>query len=447
MATITSRDVVSSVSMNPGLVTQYQTPSNQTMPIIMPGGMNFVPNTGGMNFAPNVGTTNTSIGNPVGGPTTNIGTIQQYLNLTGQSNTGKIFQAFNAADDVISNVKQKVTETMWSSGDSELTGSEFYINPSQISSSVEYYVDTYCYDPTSTASATPQFSFGFADRFGLGTISGVDSPSWGLGRIVTYESSSYSPTSVVYSQYRNLVLPPSDEQFTMGNGQTMNSLYAINFARNRMKERVDPGNWELTLKVPTGAMTYGYVTMIDDAGNESLTAGSVGEGGRIYNIVSGSITDGPYLDGSGNKVYMGLAYPDMGFLFFNATSSYYSAGSTGIYYNQSPTTDYAENNYNFWTYLTDADAGFKARNSQEITSTYYFIRIKHNDFNFSNNPSFVSGTLGDFRHPIMINNPSTYITTVGLYNDANELLSVAKLSQPMLKTFERESLIRVKLDF
>ena len=46
-----------------------------------------------------------------------------------------------------------------------------------------------------------------------------------------------------------------------------------------------------------------------------------------------------------------------------------------------------------------------------------------------------------------INNPQTYITTVGLYNDANELLVVAKLSRPLQKDFTSEALIRVKLDF
>ena len=40
-----------------------------------------------------------------------------------------------------------------------------------------------------------------------------------------------------------------------------------------------------------------------------------------------------------------------------------------------------------------------------------------------------------------------FITTVGLYNDADELLAVAKLSQPILKSKSREALIKVKLDF
>jgi hypothetical protein len=47
----------------------------------------------------------------------------------------------------------------------------------------------------------------------------------------------------------------------------------------------------------------------------------------------------------------------------------------------------------------------------------------------------------------MINSPQSYITTVGLYNDNNDLLAVAKLSRPLLKDFSKESLVRIKLDY
>ena len=47
----------------------------------------------------------------------------------------------------------------------------------------------------------------------------------------------------------------------------------------------------------------------------------------------------------------------------------------------------------------------------------------------------------------MKQDPKTYITSVGLYNNANELLAIAKLSRPILKSRAREALIKVKLDF
>jgi hypothetical protein len=91
--------------------------------------------------------------------------------------------------------------------------------------------------------------------------------------------------------------------------------------------------------------------------------------------------------------------------------------------------------------------GFLARNSEKVTSTHYFVRIKNAEYNFSNNPSYVTGSVGQIAQSTFVGDPKTYITTVGLYNDRQELLAVAKLSKPLLKSFQREALIRVKLDF
>ena len=97
--------------------------------------------------------------------------------------------------------------------------------------------------------------------------------------------------------------------------------------------------------------------------------------------------------------------------------------------------------------LTSDPFGFYARNSEKITSTHYFVRVKNSDYNFSNNPSYVTGSDGQIRQATFVGDPKTYITTVGLYNDRTELIAVAKLSKPLLKSYSREALIRVKLDF
>ena len=93
------------------------------------------------------------------------------------------------------------------------------------------------------------------------------------------------------------------------------------------------------------------------------------------------------------------------------------------------------------------DYGLQARSSEQVKSTYYFVRVKNGEYNYSNNPTFTSGSLGGLRYSTFISDPQTYITTVGLYNDRRELLAVAKLSRPLLKSFTREALIKVKLDF
>ena len=73
--------------------------------------------------------------------------------------------------------------------------------------------------------------------------------------------------------------------------------------------------------------------------------------------------------------------------------------------------------------------------------------MKNAEYNYSNNPSFVTGSLGQLAYSTFVTDPQVYITTIGLYNQRRELLAVAKLSQPLLKSFTREALIKVKLDF
>ena len=92
-------------------------------------------------------------------------------------------------------------------------------------------------------------------------------------------------------------------------------------------------------------------------------------------------------------------------------------------------------------------AYFQARREEKLSSTHYFVRAGNKEFNFSNNPTFFTASTGDFTQPTFFKDPKVYITTVGLYNDNNELLATAKLSEPLKKSASSEYTIRARLDY
>ena len=85
-------------------------------------------------------------------------------------------------------------------------------------------------------------------------------------------------------------------------------------------------------------------------------------------------------------------------------------------------------------------------NTTELNSTIYFCRANHNDFNYSSNPTYITGSKIRVKENTL-DSPVSYITTIGLYSPDNELMAVAKLSEPLKKTPETEATIRVRLDY
>jgi len=353
---------------------------------------------------------------------------------------GRTFTKFDVVNDIVSNQTEVVTAGVWSDGIASLT--TFFTSSTQTNAQRSYYVDVLQKTPAATGSAV-QFSLAFGHALGSGSDS--------QGQL------NDSPSKAVYSQYRQLLLNPSDTRFTTAGSGSTDYIYVINFKRNRLKERLDAGNWELPLVAissratnATGSVATGsgVIKLIDDS---SVANPRIGDSGKIYNIVSGSISSG--IHNPNAPVYYGLAYPDHGTLILDGKMLDQQLGFA------TNTGSSSEGNNHFVlfhsisgsSYFTDPQTsdpyGFQARNSEKVTSTHYFVRIKNAEYNFSNNPSYVTGSVGQIAQSTFVGDPKTYITTVGLYNDRQELLAVAKLSKPLLKSFQREALIRVKLDF
>ena len=105
-----------------------------------------------------------------------------------------------------------------------------------------------------------------------------------------------------------------------------------------------------------------------------------------------------------------------------------------------------ENHKQLFNAIVDG-ADFEARRTENVSTSHFFVRATNREFNYSNNPTFISGSDSSVRYEAFKKDPKVFITSVGLYNDDSELLAIAKTSQPIAKSFDKEVLIKVKLDF
>ena len=349
--------------------------------------------------------------------------------------SGKVYTAFTT-EDVIEGGTKRVTRGLWSGGSGELT--VFHTSSFLSNTQKAYYYEIYNGLP-SVSTNEPQFSVAYGHYAGSGSAG----------------TNEDSPSSAIYSQMQQVLLP-SNQKFFRWQDRNQDDIYAIAINRARLKDRLDPGNFELHLakldgtsianNINTGSNVHvsasnEVIELIDDSGDTQQAATQIG---RVYNLVSGSILNGVYSP----KTYYGSVYPEQGVIVLNADTmnSKLNFGTvTGSNIN-------GDNAFKLHTSISGAavinsNYGFAARNEERVQSTFYFVRAKNCEYNFSNNPSYVTGSNGAFRQTTFANNPKSYITTVGLYNSSQELLAVAKLSQPILKSFSNEVLVKVKLDF
>jgi hypothetical protein len=337
----------------------------------------------------------------------------------------EIFKNFNAAEDIIVGDVQIVSSPLWSENmnpyTTSSTGIGFFTSSLQSASSGKYYVDVYHREPTTATNAEVQFSIAYGHILGSGSVGDPNT----VGQNV-----NDTPTRAIYSQYRNLLLPPTDPVFSFG-GDEPESIFVINIARARFRQKIDPGNWTLRF-----SSTF---EVTDDSG--AADNPEIGASGRIFNIRSGSQG---VLNTANTNVY-GLFYPDAGIMVFDGDK--FDAGLDGAPNLAFGTGNTLAGNAQVVYRAISGSRYFAARSEEKVNSTHYFVRITNRQFNFTNNPTFITGSNGDFVHPQMLSNPSVYVTTVGMYDNLNRLLAVAKLSQPLLKTFNREVLIKVKLDY
>ena len=344
------------------------------------------------------------------------------------------FVSLNTSDFVVS--ADSITSTLWTGGVPTLNN--FFT--SSATSSFNFFLDVF---QTSSvrSDAEVQFSIAYGEVEGSGSAP--------FNNLVT----GSSPSKVSYGQYRTLVNGDENTNFSFGTGNTdSRDIYVLNINRARYKEKIFPGTFNLVLSGSDGT-NPARVQLTDNS--KDVTALTFTDAGRVFDIVSGTngsavstaVTGGVTAGFTPSGSY-GKFLPDVGLIVLNprALALSQSLGGVGLTINDDLTdTAMVANNSNLFESIKLAQT-FSLNSEETITSDFVFVRVRNTDFNYSTNPSMISGS-GEFVHSSLINNPQTFITTVGLYNDANELLSVAKLSKPLVKDFTKEALVRVKLDF
>ena len=345
------------------------------------------------------------------------------------------FVSLNASDFVVS--ADSITSTLW-------TGNEPILNKfftSSQTASFDTYLNVY---QTSSVRSDSEVQFSIA----YGEVEGSGSAPYNT--LVT----GSSPSKVTYGQFRTLVNGDENTNFSFGTGNTdSRDIYVLNVNRARYKEKLFPGTFNLVLSGSDGTART-RLQLTDNS--KDVTTLTFTDAGRVFDIVSGSNgsatsaipVSSSALGGYTPSGSYGKYLPDVGLIMLNprALALSGSEGGLGLVVSNDLTNNALVANHSALFESIQLAQTFSLNSEETITSDYIFVRVGNSDFNYSTNPSMISGS-GEFVDSSLINNPQTFITTVGLYNDATELLSVAKLSKPLVKDFTKEALVRVKLDF
>mgnify|MGYP006148723849 FL=1 len=354
------------------------------------------------------------------------------------------FKRLDPEDFVVSS--DSVTSTVWSNNSPSLN--TFFTSSTQTEgSSGPYYLSVYQAASTLDTAAV-QFQIAYANRNGGGGVNFDASVPF------------ISPTTTIYGQYRTLILEDENANFVWGEsstGSVDNGFYVISVERARYKQSLLPGTLNVTLKSSNASAIATQIQLTDNSGMVTLPTYYGTQ--RIYQLISGS--NGVAYDAAGggtgftaNSGSYGWFCPDISTILLNeAALDDNTANGGGINLATDTTANsFGNNPAKLYDVISgsvgDTEGDIFQLNSQEtITSDYVFVRARNSEFNYTENPSFISGSTGEVIYPYFINNPQTFPTTVGMYNDSNDLIAVAKLSKPIQKDFTKEALVRVKLDF
>ena len=294
----------------------------------------------------------------------------------------------------------------------------------------------------------------------------------GFGALV--EAGTISETKAMYKQFSSILLSPNEVTgglFISRNKSTSalpssaavlsgpdTEIYVLAGTRQNQLDRINKKNWTIVLSGSNSTeASRQALYLTDDSVDDNPTPSPVGD---RFNIVSGS--DGA-VSGSGAayKTY-GFFYPDAGLMVFSGAElsasmegnfndigavAVFNSGSQRGFGTTTAIDDDYKNGLRFINTLKILGTKLKFRDEEDTMSRQYFCRIHSGHMNFSNNPTFVSGSANEMRQKTMWENPTTFLTQVQLYNPAGDIVAVGNLSTPLKKSKVSEATIKVKLTY
>jgi hypothetical protein len=338
---------------------------------------------------------------------------------TGVGVVSGVYKRFGEFDKVNAKV-EIVTTGLWTNDSGSITS--FYTSSAQAASTTgDYYYNVY----SDSALQNLEFAVAYGHSGGSGSAA------------LASDEDSTLASKAVYAQFKSTLLDPTDNKFSFLNSSGVatdsEDIFVITVSRSRYREQLDAGNWELELA--------GGITLIDDSGQ--LLGDTFGKAGRVFKVVRGTLSGGITNETSTSGLGFGLFYPDRGIIVLNPAALHNVSAIASL---PNTSTSAEQQNHKLLYNAIKTGADFDARRTERVNTQHFFVRATNREFNYTNNPSFVDSA-GSFVNPTFETDPQTFITTIGLYNDSNELLAVAKTSRPIVKSFDKEVLVKVKLSF
>lgn len=279
-----------------------------------------------------------------------------------------------------------------------------------------YFQSIYDASPTSSLS-TPLFDI----TYGYATGS--------VHNLVGSSTSSNTEKVKVYRQMASLLLGDPDATFTM-NSTAAKEAFFVAVRRSMMKDELKKGSIAVELSGGVGT-----TTLTDTNAAASFKQAVGGDYAPLYSSASGSIETGQVWYQAGIIV----VHPDS---TFHKDTPLFSGSNQLHSVERSGTINNCVDGFRNWTNKVDF------HNQTNLHSSIFFCRAYNTEFNYSSNPTFV-----DDNQRIRVTSGSNilqtraYVTTVGLYDENDNLLATAKVNKPLMKSFENELILRMRLDY